>query len=209
MALPADVTYGTVRGCLTTNGLSDTPGLGAPLGGYVSFDPTPSYLLHDDGETVIRMRTRIVPLDPADGTFVVDDLIATDCPALTPTDWTYRVSFAGADRSLSPFFINLAGGSDVGIASVTPVASSSGDVTPNAIQEAIAAAATDATTKANAAQAAAETYADTVAGTAQAAAEAYADAAVAGFVTDNGDGTLTIGVAGLVTDNGDGTLTIG
>ena len=134
MALPADVTYGTVRGCLTTNGLSDTPGLGAPLGGYVSFDPIPSYLLHDDGETVIRMRTRIVPLNPADGTFVVDDLIATDCPVLTPTDWTYRVSFAGADRSLRPFFINLAGGSDVGIASVTPVASSSGDVTPNAIQ---------------------------------------------------------------------------
>jgi len=116
MPLPPSVSTGTVTGTYT---LVD----GTAAQGRVSFTPSVRYLLDASDNVILLPESMDADLD-VDGSFSIE-LVATDDPDLNPVDWTWRVDVAtkrGGARVHYSFFMNLASGSTVDLADVTPVA---------------------------------------------------------------------------------------
>lgn len=135
--LPSKVTYGTVTGqflCAVLDSAdADTLPDSLPVKGTVTFAPSPGALL-------LAGFTPPVTILPQPITFSLDStgslvnssgvlgvqLIATDDPALNPSNWTYSVSFNFGPLRYPTFSIQVPGGATVDLTTVAPVPGNAG-----------------------------------------------------------------------------------
>jgi hypothetical protein len=141
MALPAAVQYGTVTWTAVT-AVADAADADAqpdavPVAGKVTFTPSATVLLATAGAPVTVIATPVtydldnngVLRDSQGHTGVM--LVATDSPGITPTGWTWNVSYrlnpvAGQGVSRGSFSFALPSGSTVDLTTVAPVSASGG-----------------------------------------------------------------------------------
>lgn len=120
MAIPADVSTGTVTGTITDPA-------GNPASGSVTFTAEANYLLVGVDSAVILPNPVTVKLN-AQGHFSTV-LAATDDPDTNPTNFTYKVSFSLVSGTLPSYSIHVPTGSTQDLATLTPVASYNGTPT--------------------------------------------------------------------------------
>lgn len=137
MALPSNVSYGTVVGkFIRAVGAGSTPGsgdTGVPLDGLsVEFSPSTTVFRNQTASTPVTiLADPIKATTNAQGVLVGPngdpgvELIATDDPDLTPAGWTWNVRIAGPGV-VSRFAFLLPGDTTVDLASVIPVPSNPG-----------------------------------------------------------------------------------
>lgn len=92
-----------------------------PIRGTIYFLPEADYLVTADG----ILPTSVVEFPVGNGDFALN-LVATDNPAVSPVDWTYRVSFAltvdDSPVTRAPFSIHVPAGEVIDFATVPHVA---------------------------------------------------------------------------------------
>lgn len=112
MSLPGDLTTATLTGKYVDSA-------GVPQAGRITL--TPSAVLADaTGSVVIPPVTRAYVIS-AQGTFITDALVATDCGTISPQGWQYVVQLSIAGLQPQSWSILLpASGSPVDISTITP-----------------------------------------------------------------------------------------
>lgn len=118
MALPSNVNFGTVTGRFIDSE-------GANIEGRVTFTPQPKSLVNVTATPPTTILPRPVTANLSSGAFSVQ-LIATDDPDNNPAGWTYQVAFNFTGVSLSPFSIEVPQDTTRDLATLIPVASTSG-----------------------------------------------------------------------------------
>jgi hypothetical protein len=145
MALPSNVSYGTVNGrFILAYGDSDDSGLepdAVPAAGSVFFTASPILLKNQtaspDPVTILPATVEVV-LDEEGYLRAYDGvagrgvrLVATDDPDNNPVDWTWRVDFRLTDQAGTPvpvpsFSFSLPSNSEVDLTDLSPVPSANG-----------------------------------------------------------------------------------
>lgn len=171
--LPANVTFGTVTGrfgsaTMVPGDPDGVPDFTPPVGLKITFTPAVPAVI-DATATPSPVMIEMVPIActiNSDGYLIGGDgnpgvnLVATNNPALNPTNWTYKVSFTRDSlplKAFPDFSMAVPAGQTVDLNTVVPVPSSAGlGLTQAKIAEAAATlAASTATLAANTASAAA------------------------------------------------------
>lgn len=138
MTLPLTLRYGQVK-WTAVSVFADTPDDPnalpdpVPVTGTVTFTPSATVLL-DTGDSPVTVMAMPVTCNMGDDGVLRDaqgndniTLLATDAPDITPTDWTWQVSYrlnGGASRG--SFSFRLPAGTTVDLSRVAPVSSSNG-----------------------------------------------------------------------------------
>ena len=137
-ALPANITYGTVTGRFIT-AIGDTAGdvdalpEAVSAAGTITFTPQTSYAMDYSAGVVIIPKPVIAVLDsqgyltsPGNTAIRAVTLVASDNAALNPQNWTYTVTFNLAGVTLPSFDLQIKGGTQIDLATYTPVPTSAG-----------------------------------------------------------------------------------
>lgn len=123
-ALPNDISTGIIRiGLRTVELLANVPSLDA-VTGYVTFTPTPAFLRSESNGMIFPTEPITAYLDENGDADIT--LIATDATNISPTDWTYKVSFNLDNAEIASFHVDCPGGSDRELTAIAPIQESNG-----------------------------------------------------------------------------------